>query len=46
MEGEIEVAIEEEDIESEVKFWGSTLIMYVIDKELSMNAIKQYMVKF
>ncbi|CAK8562005.1 unnamed protein product [Lathyrus sativus] len=46
VEGEIEVDIEEADIESEVKFWDLSLIMYVIGKDLSMNAIKRYMIKF
>lgn len=42
----IEIAIEEADIEQEVKYWESTLIMYVIGGDLSMNAVKQYMMKF
>lgn len=46
VEGEIEVDIEENDIECEVKFWDSTLIKYVIGKDMSMNAVKEYMVKF
>ncbi|CAK8567828.1 unnamed protein product [Lathyrus sativus] len=46
VEGEIEVDIEEADIEFEVKLWDSALIMYVIWKHLSMNAVKQYMIKF
>lgn len=28
--GEIQIEIEEPDIENEVKFWDSTLIMYVL----------------
>ncbi|KAL5170000.1 hypothetical protein HKD37_11G031783 [Glycine soja] len=46
VEGEIEVEIEEEDILSELKYWETTLIMYVLGRELSMNAVKQYMMKF
>lgn len=46
MEGEIEVIIKATDVESEVIFWEDTLIMYVIGKGLSMNAVKQYMIKY
>lgn len=46
VEGELEVNIEEDDIESEVKLWDSALIMYVIGKDLSMNVVKEYMIKF
>lgn len=46
VEEDIEVNIDEYDIESEVKFWDSALIMYVIGKDLSMNAVMQYMVIF
>lgn len=46
VEGEIEVEIEEEGILSELKYWETTLIMYVLGRELSMNAVKQYMMKF
>jgi hypothetical protein len=43
--GEVEVEIENSDIESEVKFWESSLIMYVLGSELSMSAVKQFMIK-
>jgi hypothetical protein len=43
--GDIEVEIDFTDIESEVKFWASSLIMYVLGGELSMNAVKQFMVR-
>ncbi|CAK8543497.1 unnamed protein product [Lathyrus sativus] len=43
--GEIEIEIEEEDIESEVKSWESALIMYVLGGEVSLNMVKQYMIK-
>ncbi|KAK2361560.1 hypothetical protein QL285_086692 [Trifolium repens] len=43
--GEIEVEIDATDIESEVQFWASSLIMYVIGGELSMNAVKQFMIR-
>lgn len=43
--GEIKIEIKGEDIESEVKFWESPLTMYVLGGELSMNMVKQYMMK-
>ena len=43
---EVEIEIEEADIEQEVKYWETTLIMYVIGGDLSMNVVKQYMMKF
>ncbi|XP_058784810.1 uncharacterized protein LOC131659670 [Vicia villosa] len=45
VEGEIEVEIEAEDVQSKVKFWEHTLIMYVLGKELSMNDVKQFMLR-
>lgn len=42
---EIEVEIEDEEIDSEIKFWESALIMYVIGREISMNVVKQFMEK-
>ncbi|XP_058750187.1 uncharacterized protein LOC131623206 [Vicia villosa] len=41
--GEVEIEIDESDIENEVKFWDSTLAMYVLGGDLSMNIIKQFM---
>ncbi|XP_058755867.1 uncharacterized protein LOC131628790 [Vicia villosa] len=43
--GEVEVTIEEEDIMSEVRYWESALIMYVIGSDLSMHTVKQFMEK-
>ncbi|KAK2420095.1 hypothetical protein QL285_030882 [Trifolium repens] len=43
--GEVEVEIEEDDIVSEVKFWETSLIMYVLGGDLSMSAVKQFMSK-
>ncbi|CAK8577552.1 unnamed protein product [Lathyrus sativus] len=40
-----EVIIEEADTINEVKFWETSLIMYVIGRELSMNGVKQFMTK-
>ncbi|CAI8608621.1 unnamed protein product [Vicia faba] len=46
VEGEIEVEIEEEDILDDLKYLETTLIMYVLGMDLSINAVKQYMTKF
>ncbi|KAI5435083.1 hypothetical protein KIW84_021785 [Lathyrus oleraceus] len=45
VDGEIEVEIENEDVESEMRFWECSLIMYVIGENLSMNVVKNYMIK-
>ncbi|CAK8572288.1 unnamed protein product [Lathyrus sativus] len=45
VDGEMEIQIEEEDVEKEVKFWEFALIMYVLGVDLSMNAMKQFMSK-
>ncbi|XP_058776305.1 uncharacterized protein LOC131650615 [Vicia villosa] len=45
VEGMVEVEIAEEDITSEVNFWASSLILYIIGGDLSMNALKNYMTK-
>ncbi|CAK8530777.1 unnamed protein product [Lathyrus sativus] len=45
IDGEMEIQIKEEDVEKEVKFWESALIMYVLGVDLSMNAVKQFMSK-
>ena len=37
VDGEIEIAIDEEDIVSEKKFWENALVMYVLGGELSMK---------
>ncbi|CAK8534896.1 unnamed protein product [Lathyrus sativus] len=43
--GKVEVVIEDEDIISEVKFWESSLILYTMGVDLSMNAVKNFMTK-
>ncbi|CAK8576415.1 unnamed protein product [Lathyrus sativus] len=43
--GIAEVRIEEADTVTEVKFWETTLIMYVVGGDLSMNTVKQFMLK-
>lgn len=42
----MEVEIEAEDVASEIEFWKSSLIMYVLGGDLSMTAVKQYMEKY
>lgn len=46
VEGEIEIKIEETHFESKIKFWESTLHMYVLGGDLSLNVSKQYMTKY
>ncbi|XP_058733384.1 uncharacterized protein LOC131604993 [Vicia villosa] len=43
--GSVVVEIEKSDIESEVLYWESALIMYVLGGDLSMNSVKQFMMK-
>ncbi|CAK8542187.1 unnamed protein product [Lathyrus sativus] len=43
--GKLEVVIENEDIISEVKFWESSLILYTMGVDLSMNAVKNFMTR-
>ncbi|XP_058749652.1 uncharacterized protein LOC131622633 [Vicia villosa] len=43
--GEVEVEIEKEDIESEIRFWENSMILYVLEGDLSMNMLKNYMIK-
>ncbi|CAI8595347.1 unnamed protein product [Vicia faba] len=39
------VEIEHEDVESELRFWGSSLIIYAIGVDMSMNVVNNYMIK-
>ncbi|XP_058746852.1 uncharacterized protein LOC131619814 [Vicia villosa] len=41
----IEIEIEEDDIASEVQYWETTLILYAMGEELSMNMVKNFMEK-
>ncbi|XP_058768832.1 uncharacterized protein LOC131642624 [Vicia villosa] len=41
--GEVEVSIETQDIESELQYWEDALVMYVIGEDLSMNAVRKFM---
>ncbi|CAK8531509.1 unnamed protein product [Lathyrus sativus] len=45
VDGEVEIQIEEADVEAEVKFLESSLIMYALGVDLSMNAVTQFMSK-
>ncbi|CAK8540592.1 unnamed protein product [Lathyrus sativus] len=45
IDGQVEVEIAEEDVESEVWFYETSLIMYVIGTNLSTHAIKNYMTR-
>ncbi|CAK8540004.1 unnamed protein product [Lathyrus sativus] len=45
VDGKIEVLIEEDDVRSEVKFWESSLILYAMGADLSMNAVKNFMTR-
>lgn len=35
-----------DDVGSELRFWETSLIMYALGKDLSMNVVKQYVTKF
>lgn len=43
IDGKVEVVLEEEDILSEIRYWETSVIMYVIGADLSMHAVKNYM---
>ncbi|XP_058758888.1 uncharacterized protein LOC131632129 [Vicia villosa] len=45
VDGIAEAVIEEADVANEVRFWDTSLIMYVLGGELSMNGVKQFMLK-
>lgn len=40
----VEIEIED-DIASEVKYWETSIIMYAMGEELSMNMVKHFMDK-
>lgn len=46
VDGVEEVEIVPEDIMSELQFWEDTVIMYVLGRDLSMNAVKQFMIRY
>ncbi|XP_058754195.1 uncharacterized protein LOC131627366 [Vicia villosa] len=43
--GEIEVVLEDQDVVSELKFWENALIMYVVGGNLTMTAVRKFMMK-
>ncbi|XP_058733155.1 uncharacterized protein LOC131604751 [Vicia villosa] len=43
VDGEIEIEIEEKDIESELRYWDSALILYALGGDISMNMLKHFM---
>lgn len=34
------------NVKSEVRFWEDTLIMYVLGRDLSMTAVRNFMIRF
>ncbi|XP_058726439.1 uncharacterized protein LOC131597787 [Vicia villosa] len=44
--GKVEIEIEREDIKTEIQFLENALILYVMGENLSMNTVKNYMMKF
>ncbi|XP_058732715.1 uncharacterized protein LOC131604280 [Vicia villosa] len=45
VDGEVEIEIEEDDVQSEILFWENALILYALGENFSMNMIKNFMVK-
>lgn len=45
VDGEIDVKIEDEDVAPELKFWETTLILYVLGGDISMHMLKNFMEK-
>jgi hypothetical protein len=45
IDGETVVDIDAEYVESEVNFWAPSLIMYALGSDLSMSAVKQFMIR-
>lgn len=43
VDGELEVIINEQDIRSKVKYWENSLVMYVLEGDLTMNVVKGFM---
>lgn len=41
----VEIEIDEEDADREIQFWRNALIMYVLGEDLSINIVKNYMMK-
>lgn len=45
VDGEIDVKIEDEDVAPELKFWETTLILYILGGDISMYMLKNFMEK-
>ncbi|XP_058746042.1 uncharacterized protein LOC131618903 [Vicia villosa] len=43
--GEVDIVIEEAGVESELRFWENALILYMLGEDLSMHALKSFMLK-
>lgn len=39
------MVIESQDLQSEIQFWANALILYAVGDDLSINAIKKFMIK-
>ena len=46
MEGKPVVVIVNEDVENELKYWKNVVVTYVLGKDLSMNAVKQFKLRY
>lgn len=44
MDGQIKVSIEEQDIQSELRFWENSFIIYVLEGELTMTTMRKFMI--
>ncbi|CAK8563925.1 unnamed protein product [Lathyrus sativus] len=45
VDGQVEMEIAKEDVEADMRFWETSLIMYVLETNLSMHAVKNYMTR-
>ncbi|XP_058733337.1 uncharacterized protein LOC131604942 [Vicia villosa] len=43
IDGDIEIEIREKDVELELLYWDSTLILYALGGDINMNMLKHYM---
>ncbi|CAK8543902.1 unnamed protein product [Lathyrus sativus] len=43
--GEIEIELDDDDAASELQFWENSLIVHVLGEDISMNKMKNFMVK-
>lgn len=45
IDGRMEIEVDDEDADREIHYWMNSLIMYVLGEDLSMNTVKNYMMK-